>query len=91
MSPTPDTEALERIVIDALSAVSADAASATRDSEVQQLVDSLGLVIALANIQDALDVALEPDEIVGVLGCRTIADVALVLQAALTARLTSQD
>lgn len=88
--PSADTEALERIVVDALSAVSADAATATRETEVLQLVDSLGLVMALSNVQEALDVALDPDEIIEVFQCRSIADVAVVLQAALSSRLTSQ-
>lgn len=89
--PSTDIEALERIIIDALSAVSVEAATATRESEVLQLVDSLGLVMALANVQEALDVSLEPDEIIQVFQCRSIADVALVLQAVLSARVTSQD
>lgn len=90
--PLPaDTETLERIVIDALSTVSADAATASRDTELLQLVDSLGLVMALASVQEALDVALEPDEIIDVFQCRTIADVAIVLQTALTTRLTPRN
>ncbi len=89
--PSTDTEALERIIIDALSAVSVDAATATGESELSQLVDSMGLVMALANVQEALDVSLEPDEIINVFQCRSIADVALLLQAALLARLTPQD
>lgn len=90
-APPAHTETLERIVIDALSTVSADAATATRETEVLQLVDSLGLIVALANVQEALGVSLEPDEIIHVFQCRSIADVALVLQAALSARLTSPD
>jgi acyl carrier protein len=89
--PSTDTEALERIIIDALAAVSVEAATATRESEVLQLVDSMGLVMALANVQEALDVSLEPDEIIQVFQCRSIADVAVVLQAVLSARVTSRD
>lgn len=91
MTLPADTETLERIVIDALSAVSVDAATATRDTELLQLVDSLGLVMALANVQEALGVALEPDEIIDVFQCRSIADVATVLQTALKTRLTPRD
>lgn len=91
MTLPADTETLERIVIDALSTVSADAATASRDTELLQLVDSLGLVMALASVQEALDVALEPDEIIDVFQCRTIADVAIVLQTALTTRLTPRN
>lgn len=90
-SPSTDIEALERIIIDALSAVSVEAATATRESEVLQLVDSMGLVMALANVQESLDVSLDPDEIIQVFQCRSIADVAVVLQTVLSARLTSQD
>lgn len=90
--PLPaDTGTLERIVIDALSTVSADAATASRDTELLQLVDSLGLVMALASVQEALDVALEPDEIIDVFQCRTIAEVATVLQTALKTRLSPRD
>lgn len=91
MTLPADTETLERIVIDALSAVSVDAATATRDTELLQLVDSLGLVMALANVQEALGVALEPDEIIDVFQCRSITDVATVLQTALKTRLTPRD
>lgn len=83
-----ETHALERRVIDAFSAVTQHAAGATRETEILALVDSLGLVMALANLQHALDVALEPDEIIAVFQCRSVADVANVLQAALSARLT---
>lgn len=91
MGLAADIETLERILIDALSAVGADTVATTRDSDISHLVDSLGLVMALANLQDALGFTLEPDEIIDVFQCRAIADVVEVLRAAQATRLTPQD
>jgi len=76
--------AVEQVVIDALLAASSDTpAQVSRETEVLQLVDSLGLMMSLANIQTSLNIKLEPKQIIGLLRARSIADLALVLTAAL--------
>ncbi len=79
--------AVEHVVIDALCAASPDkSVPITRETDVLQVVDSLGLMMGLANIQTALNIKLEPREIIGVLQSRSIADLASVLVTALKAR-----
>jgi hypothetical protein len=87
-----DREAIERVVIDTLAAASSNTtAQPTRETEVLQLVGSLGLIVAVANIQAALSISLQRREMMQVFQCRYIADLALVLEGALSARLTSQE
>lgn len=75
------------MVIDAMLAASPDKpARVSRDTEVLQVVDSLGLMLSLANIQAVLNITLEPKEIIGALQARSIADLALVLSPVLEAR-----
>lgn len=85
ISPT-DIDAIKRIVIDTFSATCPDPSAVTVDTEVLQLVDSIGLVIALAEVQDALAIELEPHEIIEVFHCRTLGDVASALHASRMAR-----
>lgn len=81
------TAAVEQMVIDAMLAASSDKSfPVSRDTEVLQVVDSLGLMMSLAKIQTALHITLEPRELIGVLQARSVADVALVLTKAVGAR-----
>ncbi len=77
-----DIDAIERIIIDTFSSAHADRSAITRETEVQDLLDSIGLVIALADAQAALEIELEPDEVIEVLQSRTLADIAAVFDAA---------
>lgn len=81
-----DIDAIERVVIDTFSATCPERSAVTGDTEVLQLVDSIGLVIALAEVQDALGIELDPHEIIEVFYCRTLRDVAIALHASRSAR-----
>jgi acyl carrier protein len=79
--------AIEQLVIQALRAASSDkSVQVSATTEVLQVVDSLGLMMGLANIQAALNIKLEPREIIEVLQARSVADIALALAKALGAR-----
>lgn len=83
--PTPPD--VEQVVIDTMRAsLSGTSAGVSRDTEVLRLVDSLGLIMVLGKIQAALNITLQPKEVIQVLSARSIADVALALSAALSAR-----
>lgn len=78
---------VEQVVIEAMCAASADkTVPVCADTEVLQIVDSLGLMMSLAKIQAALNFRLEPKEIIGVLQARSIRDVTLALTRAVEAR-----
>ena len=85
----PSLEAIERVVIDTFSAASGHP-PASRDTAVLDLIDSVGLIIALADVQATLDVELESDEIIEVFQCRSLGDVAAALHAALAGRVTAE-
>jgi len=86
----PAIAPVEDVVIEALRAALPDVSvGVSRDSEVLRLVDSLGLVTVLGNVQAALTITLKPKEVIQVLRARSVADVALVLTTALSARSTS--
>ncbi len=92
-TPTPrmpmSAAALEQVVIDAMLAASPDKSiPVSRDTEVLQVLDSLGLMMSLVDIQTALNIRLEPKELIGALQARSIADLALELTMALGARCT---
>jgi acyl carrier protein len=79
--------AIEQVVIHALRAASTDkSAQVSGSTEVLQVVDSLGLMMGLANIQAALNLKLEPRETIEVLQARSVADVAVALEKALGLR-----
>jgi hypothetical protein len=79
--------AVERVVIDVMLAASADkSVPVSRDTEVLQVVDSLGLMMGLAKLQTALNIRLAPRETIAALQARSIADLALVLITAMGAR-----
>jgi acyl carrier protein len=70
------TPFLEQTVLAAMSAASVDkAVSITLDTTVLEVVDSLGLFIALTDIQDGMGLTLEPAEILRLFRCRSIADI----------------
>jgi acyl carrier protein len=77
---------VEQVVIDALRASSDKSAPVSRETDVLQVVDSLGLMMSVANIQTALNIKLEPREVIGVLQSRSVADLGLVLITALKSR-----
>jgi acyl carrier protein len=81
-----DIDAIKRLVIDIFSASCADLSVVTDDTEVMQLVDSVGLIIALADVQNSLDIELYPHEIIEVFQGRTLGDVAVVLLSACLTR-----
>ncbi len=71
---------LEQAVIDALRAASPDKSMpVTRDSAVLDLVDSLGLIVALGDLQAALDLELSPKQLIELFHARSIADFATTL------------
>ena len=77
--------AVEQVIMDAMLAVS-PGKSVSRDIDLLQVVDSLGLMMSLAKIQATLNIRLEPRELIGALQSRSIADLALVLAMALKGR-----
>lgn len=80
----PDKQVIEQIVIEAIAAASNVGVILTRDTEVFQVVDSLGLATALANIQAALQLLLEPEQLIGIYAGRSISDLVLALEGALS-------
>lgn len=80
----PDKQIIEQIVIEAITAASTASAILTCETEVFQVVDSLGLVTALANIQAALQLSLEPEQLIGIYACRSVGDLVLTLEVALS-------
>jgi hypothetical protein len=78
-----DRRVIEEIVIEALTPASR-VGSVTRDTEILHLVDSLGLVTALASIQAALHLSLEPEQLIDIFACRSISDLAITLEGALS-------
>jgi acyl carrier protein len=83
----PSAAAIEQVVLDAMVAASADkAVPLSAETDVLEIVDSLGLMMALANIQKALNISLNPKEIIAALQARSISELALVLEAAVRAR-----
>jgi acyl carrier protein len=83
----PSAAAVEQAVIDAIRAASPDSSvPISRDTEVLQVVDSLGLMVSLAKIQAALQIKLEPTEVIGVLRSRSVADITQVLITAMGTR-----
>jgi acyl carrier protein len=80
-------KAVDQVVIEAMFAASHDkSVNVTRETELLEVVDSLGLMMGLTNIQAALNIRLEPRELIGALQARSIADLSLVLSTALAAR-----
>lgn len=91
--PTPrmpmSSAAVEQMVIDAMLAASPDkSVRLSRDTDVLHVVDSLGLMMSLVDIQTALNIRLEPKELIGALQAQSIADLALVLTMAMGDRCT---
>jgi acyl carrier protein len=79
--------AVEQVVIEALRAAASDKSiPVSRDTDVLYIVDSLGLMMSVANIQTALNIKLEPREVIGVFQSRSVADLASVLITAMKAR-----
>lgn len=78
-----DTDAIELAIIGAFSSTCPNPEAVTVDTDLESLVDSVGLVIALAEAQSALDIELAPDEIIQVIQCRTLGEVARVFRSAL--------
>jgi acyl carrier protein len=78
----PDSrEATERVVIGAIrAAVASLPGELTGATEVLGVVDSLGLMTALAEVQESLEVVLEPQHLISIFECRTIAEIAAFLQ-----------
>jgi acyl carrier protein len=79
--------AVEQVVIDAVLVASPDkSVRVSRDTDVLQVVDSLGLMMSLVDIQAALNFRLEPKELIAALQAHSVADLALVITMALGAR-----
>jgi acyl carrier protein len=84
---TMSAAGIEQVVVEALSAASSDrSVPLSRDTEVLQVVDSLGLMMSLADIQTKLNIRLEPQELIDALQARSIADLAVGLTTVLAAR-----
>jgi acyl carrier protein len=84
---TMSAAAIEQVIIEALLAASSDrSVPVSRDTDVLQVVDSLGLMMGLADIQTKLNIRLEPQELIAAFQARSIADVAVALTTVLAAR-----
>jgi acyl carrier protein len=78
---------IEQIIIDVLFAASpGKSIPVSRDTQVLDIVDSLGLMMSLATVQATLKITLEPKEIIAALQARSVADLASVLMAAMGVR-----
>lgn len=85
--PPMSPAVIEELVIETMRAASSSqSVPVFRDTEVLQVVDSLGLMMSLANIQSALKIKLEPTEVIAVLQAHSIGDVALALTKAVETR-----
>lgn len=73
-----DKEAIERVVIHAFAAAAPDQ-PVTRDSEILQLVDSIGVLMVVSAIQTKLEMRLQPLEIIRLFQCHAVGDVIEVL------------
>lgn len=57
----------------------------TRGTELLRLVDSLGLMITLTDIQESLGIDLDPQQYLQLFNCRLIGDVVAVLENVVSA------
>jgi hypothetical protein len=92
-APTPEiaisAERIEQMIFDSFLAASpGNQIPLSRDTAVLDVVDSLGLMMSLANLQTALKIVLEPKQIIAALQARSVADLTSVLIAAMSARYT---
>ena len=79
--PELQATSLERTVIDAMrAAVPNTSLQITPASAVLDLVDSLGLVMTLGNLQAALGIELAPKQVIELFRAASIADVAAVIE-----------
>jgi hypothetical protein len=75
------TSVIERTVIAAISAACMDSSTPVEsDSEVLHLLDSVGMMCALADIQGELRVALEPEQLIRIFGSHRVRDIVSALE-----------
>ena len=85
MHDCTEADSVSIAVISAISAASPDrSAEITSVTEVLGIVDSLGLLTALMDIQHQLQVVLDAEDVIEVFGSRTIAEIVAVLRGALS-------
>jgi len=85
----PDKALIEQVVIDAISSVAPNYNThgcANGHAAILQVVDSLGFTVALANIQASLDICLDPPQLVRIYGCRSVSEMAVALEEAVSDR-----
>ncbi|WP_368313881.1 acyl carrier protein [Luteibacter sp. CQ10] len=81
----PDhVESIEALIARILSDTFDPPEPVTADTALLDLLDSIGMVIAMAEIQDALQVRLEPPAVIEAFQCATVADLAAVFRATRT-------
>lgn len=84
---TQHTSRTEQAVLAAMGAARTDKSIVvTRDATVFDLVDSLGLLVALTDIQYSLGLTLDPPQLLQVMHCQCVGDVIATLE-----RLGAQD
>ena len=85
MHDCTEAESVSTAVISAISAASPDrSVEVTPVTEVLGIVDSLGLLTALMDIQHELQLALDAEDVIEVFGSRTIAEIVAVLRSAMS-------
>lgn len=76
-----DITSIQQRVIEALAgAANTDSGGIDGRTEIVLLVDSLRFLMALSEIQEVLGIVLEPDQVLELLRCRSIADIANKLE-----------
>jgi acyl carrier protein len=74
---------IERAVIAAMTAWRIDPQiDVTTSTEVLTVLDSMGMLSAVLEFQEALQLHLEPEEVVGIFKCRSVGDIVAALESA---------
>ncbi|KGU53539.1 hypothetical protein NY99_16265 [Xanthomonas phaseoli pv. phaseoli] len=74
------TESIEALIIDILTRTFDPPAPVAKSTALLDLVNSIGMVIAMAEIQDALQLTLEPCSLIEAFQCATVADLAAIFE-----------
>ena len=75
------TESIEALIIRILGGTFDPPDPVTKNTALLDLMDSIGMVIAMAEIQDTLQVSLEPCSLIEAFQCATVADLAAIFEA----------
>lgn len=74
------TESIEALIIDILTRTFDPPDPVTKSTALLDLMNSIGMVIAMAEIQDALQVRLEQCSFIEAFQCATVADLAAIFE-----------